>query len=292
MSTARPEGIAVSTTTVGYEGRGRASGRGVTRALRMALAQGVVELKQFTRSREAVVFTLLFPVLLIVIFGSIFTWEIAPGIRFTQYFVTGMMAAGLMAVGFQSLAIQIPMERDRGVLKRLRGTPMPPWVYFAGKVVMVAALTVSETALLVGMAVAFYGVSLPETFGHWWTLLWVSALGITACTLCGVAFSSLARTGRSAPAVATPIAIILQFISGVFFVYTELPSWMQQIAALFPLKWMAQGLRAAFLPETFATVEPAGSWELGRVALVLGAWCVGGLLLCRFTFRWTTARDG
>jgi ABC-2 type transport system permease protein len=115
-------------------------------------------------------------------------------------------------------------------------------------------------------------------------------LGITACTLCGIAFSSLARTGRSAPAVVTPVAIVLQFISGVFFVFTDLPPWMQQIAALFPLKWMCQGMRSAFLPDSFASFEAAGSWELGKVALVLGAWCVGGLVLCLTTFRWTSSR--
>ncbi len=261
-------------------------------ALRLGLAQGIVELKQFSRGREAVVFTLLFPILMIVIFGSIFTWDIVPGVRFTQYFVTGMIAAGLMSVGFQSLAIQIPIERDKGMLKRWRGTPMPPWVYFAGKVIMVAVLTVVTTTTLGAVAVAFYGASLPKTAAQWWTLVWVTTLGVTACTLCGIAFSSLARTGRSAPAVVTPIALVLQFISGVFFVYTDLPAWMQQVAALFPLKWMAQGLRSVFLPESLAMLEPAGSWELGRVALVLGAWCLAGLLLCRFTFRWTTARDG
>jgi ABC-2 type transport system permease protein len=73
----------------------------------------------------------------------------------------------------------------------------------------------------------------------------------------------------------------------VFFVYTGLPGWMQQLAALFPLKWMAQGLRSVFLPDSFAQQELAHSWELGRVALVLGAWCVGGLILCLLTFRWT-----
>ena len=78
----------------------------------------------------------------------------------------------------------------------------------------------------------------------------MSVLGVTACTLCGIAFSSLARTGRSAPAVVTPVALVLQFISGVFFVFTELPDWMQQVAALFPLKWMCQGLRSVFLPES------------------------------------------
>jgi ABC-2 type transport system permease protein len=258
----------------------------------LGLRQGAVELKQFLRSREAVVFTMLFPVILIVIFGSIFSQEIVPGVRFTQYFVTGMIASGLMSVGFQNLAIQIPIERDRGVLKRLRGTPMPRSVYFLGKVVVVFVIGVAETVLLLAVAIAFYGVDLPGTAQKWLTFGWVSLLGITACTLCGIAFSSVARTGRSAPAVVTPVALVLQFISGVFFVFTELPAWMQQIAAVFPLKWMCQGMRSVFLPEEFAANEAAGSWELGRVALVLAAWCVAGLVLCLTTFRWTTKRDG
>jgi ABC-2 type transport system permease protein len=258
----------------------------------LGVRQGVVEIKQFLRSREAVVFTMLFPVLLIVIFGSIFRGEIAPGVRFTQYFVTGMIAAGLMSVGFQNLAIQIPIERDRGVLKRLRGTPMPRSVYFLGKVIVVLVIGVVETAVLLAVAIAFYGVNLPRTTEKWLTFGWVSLLGIAACTLCGIAFSSLAQTGRSAPAVVTPVALVLQFISGVFFVFTELPGWMQQIAAIFPLKWMCQGMRSVFMPESYAMEEVAGSWELGRVALILGAWCVGGVVLCLATFRWTTRRDG
>jgi ABC-2 type transport system permease protein len=163
---------------------------------------------------------------------------------------------------------------------------MPSWVYFAGKVIMIAVLSVAETALLLAVAVAAFDLSLPATAEAWWTFAWVSALGITACTLCGIAFSSLARSGRGAPAIVTPVAIVFQFISGVFFVYTGLPGWMQQIAALFPLKWMAQGMRAVFLPDSFAVRETGGSWELGRVAVVLLAWCIGGLILCRFTFRW------
>jgi ABC-2 type transport system permease protein len=261
-------------------------------ALGLGLRQGGLEIRQFVRSREAFVFTLLFPVLLLVIFGAIFNFEIAPGVRFTQYFAAGMLAAGLLAVGFQNLAIQIPIERDRGVLKRLRGTPMPRWVYFAGKVALVLAVGVLITAVLLTIGVLFYQVPLPGTAGRWLTLAWVSLLGITACTLLGIAFSSVARTGRSAPAVVSPVALVLQFISGVFFVYTQLPTWMQQIAAVFPLKWMTQGMRSVFLPDSYAAQEVAGSWELGRVALVLGAWCVAGLLLCLLTFRWTTRRDG
>jgi ABC-2 type transport system permease protein len=258
----------------------------------LGLRQGVLEIKQFLRTRESFVFTLLFPVLLLVVFGAIFNFEIAPGVRFTQYFAAGMLAAGLLGVGFQNLAIQIPIERDRGVLKRLLGTPMPRWVYFAGKVLMVLFAGVLITAVLLTVGVLFYDVPLPASGTAWLRLGWVSVLGITACTLLGVAFSSVARTGRSAPAMVTPVALVLQFTSGVFFVFTQLPTWMQQIAAVFPLKWMTQGMRSVFLPDSFAAEEPAGSWELGRVALILAVWCVAGLVLCLLTFRWTTRRDG
>ena len=260
--------------------------------MRLGLSQGVLEIRQFLRSREQVVFTLAFPAIMILVFGSIFTGDIGAGVKFTQYFVTGMIATGLMTAGFQALAIQIPVERDRGVLKRLLGTPMPRWVYFAGKVLMVAFIAVLETVILLAVATLLFGLDLPATAGKWLTFLWVSALGITACTLCGIAFSSIARTGRSAPAVVTPVALILQFISGVFFVFTSLPGWMQNLASIFPLKWMCQGLRSVFLPASFAAQEPGGSYDLPKVALVLGAWCLVALVLCLTTFRWTTRRDG
>jgi ABC-2 type transport system permease protein len=253
--------------------------------------QGVTEIKQFSRSREQVVFTLAFPAIILLIFGFIFKGHLTPEVTFTQYFVAGMIASGLLASGFQALGIQIPIERDKGVLKRFRGTPMPPAVYFAGKVAMVYVVGLVETAILLAFGVLFDGVHLPATGAKWFTLVWVMILGITACTLMGIAFSSVPRTGRSAAAVVTPVALILQFISGVFFVFTSLPGPMRQIASLFPLKWLCQGMRAVFLPDSFAVQESAGSWELGRVALVLAAWCVGGLILCRFTFRWTR-RDG
>ena len=99
---------------------------------------------------------------------------------------------------------------------------------------------------------------LPATAARWATFGWVSLLGIAACTLCGVAFSSLPRSGRAAPAIVTPVALVLQFISGVFFPFTQLPGWMQTVAAVFPLKWMCQGMRAVFLPDSFVAQEPAG----------------------------------
>jgi ABC-2 type transport system permease protein len=86
--------------------------------------------------------------------------------------------------------------------------------------------------------------------------------------------------------VIIPIALVLQFISGVYLSFTQLPEWLQNFASIFPLKWMAQGMRSAFLPESFEALEQGASWDLGGVALFTAIWLVAGLIVCRFTFRW------
>ena len=244
-----------------------------------------VELKEFFRQREAVVFTLLFPVMLLAVFGAVLNYDLGGGVSFTQYFMAGIVAAGILGAGLQNMAISIATERSDGTLKHLAGTPMPKSAYFVGKVVQVLVLTVLIEVLLLTLGSLAYDIRLPSG-SEWLTFAWVSLLGSAACTLLGIAVSSLAKNGRSASATVTPIALVLEFISGVFFRFNQIPHWMQAIASVFPLKWMAQGFRSVFLPDALAHQEPAGSWELGRVALVLGAWCVAGLVLCVLTFRW------
>ena len=244
-----------------------------------------VELKEFFRQREAVVFTLMLPVLLLVVFGAVLDYQLANGVSFSQYFMAGIIAAGILGASLQNMAISIATERSDGTLKSLAGTPMPKSAYFIGKVVQVLVVTVTIIVILLTIGRVFYGIDLPSG-GDWLTLAWVTALGSASCTLLGIAISSLAKNGRSASAIITPIALVLQFISGVFFQFSQIPGWMQTIAAIFPLKWMAQGLRSVFLPDSMAAAEPAGSWELGRCALVLLAWCAVGLVLCVLTFRW------
>jgi ABC-2 type transport system permease protein len=102
----------------------------------------------------------------------------------------------------------------------------------------------------------------------------------------GVAVSLLPRRGRSADTIVASIALVLQFFSGVFFVYSRLPAWMRDIAALFPLRWLTLGMRSAFLPEPARHAEPGGSWQHGTTALVLAAWVVVGVVVCARNFRW------
>ena len=93
-----------------------------------------IELLQFVRDRESAFFTMILPVLLLVVFGSAFTGDVVEGVSFSQYFLAGMLASGIVYTTFQNLAISIPQDRDVGTLKRLQGTPMPKSSYFIGKI--------------------------------------------------------------------------------------------------------------------------------------------------------------
>ena len=255
--------------------------------IRIGVLRSFLEVKQFMRQRESVVFTLFFPVILLFIFGTVFKDTIAPGVTFSQYFVAGMIASGLVNTGFQQLAITIPMERDDGTLKRLRGTPMSVSSYFIGKALLVTILMIVQTILLLYFGSVVFDLNLPTDPMLWWNFTWLVILGSACSTVLGIAFSVVPKSGRGASAVVSPIVIILQFFSGVFFVFTSLPVWMQQFAALFPLKWLTQGMRSVFLPADFATQEVAGDWEIGKTALILVIWLVLGLIISIKTFKWS-----
>jgi ABC-2 type transport system permease protein len=258
----------------------------LSRLVRIGVARGHVELLQFSRERDSMVFIFGFPIILLLIFGSVFSDEIAPGVSFRQYFTAGMIASGLMITSFQSLAIQIAIERDDGTLHRLAGTPMPKGAFFLGKIILVVVTATVQAMLLLILGALLFDLQLPSGLGRWLTFGWLSLLGATTFTLLGVAASGVPRSGRSASAVISPIVIVAQFISGVFFVYSDLPPWMQHVASVLPLKWLTQGMRSVFLPDSFAASEPAGSWEHGRIALVLIAWGIASAVLAMRTFRW------
>ena len=254
--------------------------------VRIGVLRSFLEVKQFMCQRESVVFTLFFPVILLFIFGTVFKDTIAPGVTFSQYFVAGMIASGLVNTGFQQLAIMIPLERDFGTLKRLRGTPMPASSYFLGKAILVTVSMLVQVALLLAAGVIFFGVNLPKSADKWLLLAALLVLGSACSTVLGIAFSNVPKSGRGASAVVSPVVIVLQFFSGVFFIFTDLPQWMQQVAAIFPLKWMTQGARSVFLPDSFATREVAGNWETGRTFAIIAAWLVLGLIWAVRSFKW------
>jgi ABC-2 type transport system permease protein len=262
-------------------------------ALAIGWDRTLLELKEYFREKEAVFFSFAFPVLMLGMFSVIFTDSFGEGdaadagVSAARFFLPGMVAAGVMLTSFQSTALSVAVERDDGTLKRLRSTPMPPVSYFLGKVGLVATTSVGQFVLLLAVARIGFGVQLPTDAGHWFTFAWVFLLGVACGTVLGIAYSSMASSSRSVGAIVIAPTLILQFISGVYFAFTDLPEWLKQVASIFPLKWIAQGMRSVFFPGDWQGSEMAGTWEHGRTALVLTAWLVAGLLVCVRTFRWT-----
>jgi ABC-2 type transport system permease protein len=250
------------------------------------------EVKSYFRQGDTVFFTFLFPLVFLTIFSVAFSnanfGRDASGhvVTAADYYLPGMLAAGLLLSGLQNMSINIAGEKSDGTLKRLGGSPLPVFSYFIGKIGQVLVTGILQAALLIAVAGIFFGVRLPSDPARWLTFAWVLLLGVTTCSILGIALSSLPRTGKSATAVIIPITLILQFISGVYLQFSQLPSWLQNFASIFPLKWLAQGMRSVFLPDSFKTLEQGHSWDLGGVLLVTLIWLVVGLVLCRVTFRW------
>ncbi|WOQ17327.1 ABC transporter permease [Raineyella sp. W15-4] len=245
------------------------------------------ETRGYFRRGDQVFFTFLFPVLMLTIFATAFSsMDFGPGVTAAGYYLPGMLAAGILLSGVQNLGIDIANERHDGTLKRLAGTPLAPASYFIGKLGQVFVTGVAQAALLLVVARVVFDVGLPTDPARWGTFAWVLGLGLVTCALLGIAVAQLPRSGKSAGAVITPVVLVLQFISGVYLPYSQLPGWLQQTAAVFPLKWMAQGMRQVFLPDSFAAAEVGGSWALASVALALALWLLLGFVAALAVFRW------
>ncbi len=262
------------------------------RTIRVGLSRIRYEITGYFRQGDAVFFTFLFPVVMLTIFSVAFSetsfGKDAAGhtVSAASYYLPGMLAAGVLLSGLQNLAIDIAGEKSDGTLKRLAGTPLSVISYFIGKIGRALITGILQAVLLIVLARVAFGVAIPTEPGKWLTFAWVFLLGVATCAILGIGLSALPRSGKSATAVIIPIVLVLQFISGVYLTFTSLPSWLQNVASVFPLKWLAQGMRSVFLPSTYEAVEQGASWNLPGVAIVLGIWLVAGLILARLTFRW------
>ena len=267
---------------------------GITRTLRLGASRAAYETKVYFRQGDTIFFTFLFPIVMLGIFSIAFSAsgnfgrnpDGSGGISAAAFYLPGMIAAGILLSGVQNLAVEIAMERGDGTLKRLAGSPLPVVSYFIGKFGAVLMTSLLQIAALIAVARFAFGVELPATGERWATFAWIYLLGIFTSAVLGIALSRVPRTGKSATAVIIPIVLVLQFISGVYLQFSMLPDWLQNVASIFPLKWMAQGMRAVFLPDTLQSLEQNTDWNFSGIALVLAVWFVVGIVVCRATFRW------
>jgi ABC-2 type transport system permease protein len=264
----------------------------VGRTITLGFSRIRYEVKGYFRQTDSLFFTFLFPVVFLTIFSVAFSngnfGKDASGHTVTaaDYYLPAMLAAGLLLSGLQSLAIDIAEEKSDGTLKRLGGSPLPVFSYFIGKIGKVLVTGILQAALTILVAAVAFGVRLPSEPSNWLTFAWVFLLGVSTCALLGIALSALPSSGKSATAVIIPITLVLQFISGIYLPFSQLPSWLQNFASIFPLKWLAQGMRSVFLPDSFKIAEQGHSWNLTGVLIATGIWLIVGLVLCRVTFRW------
>lgn len=264
------------------------------RTVRLGFAYMGVSLRIIWREPAALFFVVAFPILFLVIFSSLLTFEIGipegaqgqvPVITFSQYFVAGIMGVAIFGTSFNLLGNSLAIQQFDGTLKQLAATPLPKASFFMGQVGTAIFYTILQVIVMLILGVVAYGIELPDADG-WLTLVWIILLGVPAGCVMGVAITAIIPSARAAPAIIQLPFVLFQFISGVFFTLHSLPTWLQWVAGLFPLRWVAQGLRSVFLPDAYKYAEPGMSWQLELAALVLVVWIVLGLLVARFTFQW------
>jgi len=236
--------------------------------------------KVFWRTPIAAFFTIVFPLMLLVLFTAIFGNDEIEGLGITtaQYFTPGLAVFAAVSATYTNLAIGTAISRDNGILKRIRGTPIPPWAYIAGRVASSVYLAFLAMALMMTAGVVFYGVqiiarTLPAA-------LLTFVVGVSCFAALGMLVAAISPNGDAAPAITNATLLPVAFISSIFFPIENPPRWMEIAGNLFPLKAFAEAFRDAFDP---TLTGPQFHWpQIGYLAL----WgVVASLLAIRF-FRW------
>jgi len=260
------------------------SGRPTTMAL---LRQQVrYQNRIFWRTPVAAFFTLVFPLLFLVVFTLVFGNEEIEGLGVTtaQFYAPSLAVFGAVSATYTNLAISTAISRDLGVLKRVRGTPLPPWIYVAGRIGSSSYLAALSALLMLTVGVVFYSLTV---FGEAIPALTVTFLvGVGCFSALGMLVAALAPSGDAAPAITNATLLPLAFISDVFIPPgSNTPAWLTFVADVFPLKHFVVAFQDAFNP----TVVAASSWlELFRwdSLAVMAIWGVVAMLLAIRFFRW------
>ncbi len=243
------------------------------------------DLLVFTRNPAAMFFTAILPIVFMVLFVSIFgnQTDTKLHIKTATIQVPGFITLAVTSASFLGLAIGLVRAREDGVFKRVRGTPVPPWVVFGGRVGVAIITAVGVSALLLLIGRVLYGVELP--LARVPALVVTLALGAAALSAVGIAYSRLIPSFEAAPAMTNAVVLPLYFISGVFIPSSLLSPGLMTVAGVFPIKPLNDALFACFDPRT-----GGGGFKTGSLAL-LAAWGLGGLALAVLTFSWVPRRD-
>lgn len=251
-------------------------------AAALVLHQFRYDQKTFWRNPASVFFTVMLPIIFLFIFATIFgndEIEELGGVKTTTYYVPAILTLAVISATMVSPAISITGDRETGVLKRVRGTPLPSWVFIVGRVgnALVISLLMLVVVTVLGRIV--YGVSIPgETLP---AVLVTLVIGAASFACLGFALTVIIPSEQAAPAVTNAIALPLYFISGIFIPENEIPDGVLHFADLFPFRHFFEAFFNAFDPNTTGI-----GFEWGNLAIV-AAWGLAGLVIAALFFRWT-----
>ena len=230
----------------------------------------------FWRTYEAAFFTFLLPIIFLVMLGAVYGDSDIDGIKGSTFLLAGMIGYGIAASAFAGLAIILVVRRESGVLKRVRGTPIPPAIHLAGvitSIMIVVALNVLVQVLIGRFA---FNAAWPASPGLFVLEVIVGAAAFAAL---GVAITSIVRGAEGSSAVVNAIYLPMTFLSGAFFSTTTMPGFLQAIGDVLPLTYLLRMLRDSF-------VADASLADQGTNIGVLLAWAAFGVVVALRTFRW------
>jgi ABC-2 type transport system permease protein len=239
-------------------------------ATALAWQQFRFERKLFWRNPSAAFFNFLLPLLLLVLTASAF----GGNEDLLEILVPGIAGLGVVATTFTALAFSLTYRREEGILKRIRGTPMPTAAFLSGYIGSATLNAFLQVALVVVIGHAVYGVDWPEDPA---LLAGFTVLGVVCFAALGVAFSLVIPNEDSAPAYTNAVFLPLMFISGVFYSSEDLPTVLKVIADALPLTHLIDGMSLAIV---------GGSGNAAAAAAVVGAWALAGVFLAVRFFRW------
>jgi ABC-2 type transport system permease protein len=246
--------------------------------LRLATRQVRYENRAFWRNPAQAFFTFVFPLIFLVLFNLLFGE--APGA--STFIVPAIAAFAIITATFTNLSISVSFLRDEGLLKRVRGTPLPGWAYLGGRVGHAVLLALLLLAIIIVVGAILYGVDIPTNTMP--AVLLAVAAGAFAFSSLGLAMTAAIPNADAAPAVANAVILPLLFISDVFIDTADAPTWLRTVADLFPVKHLSQALHAAYEP---GAVGAGIEW--GHLGVVI-AWGAAGLMLAVRFFSWEPRR--
>jgi ABC-2 type transport system permease protein len=230
----------------------------------------------FWRSRELAFFTFLLPILFFVLLGSVYGKDKIDHVKGSRYLLAGMLGYGVVATTFAGLAITLVIRRESGVLKRLRGTPLPSWAYVGGTLGSTIFVYGLEAIALILLGRALFGVPFPD---QWLSLVLTLLLGAVAFAAMGMGLTTVIRSAEGSSAVVNAIYLPMAFIAGAFFSPHSFPQFLRAIADVLPLTYFIQLVRDVLL-------HGEQIWDQPQAVLVIAAWGAFGALVAFRRFRW------